>query len=119
MNVNENSTLDEPDSSKLLDVWEDANLMEFLKTGLQIPGISQRQAKRIHRIASHYKLFNNTLYYTPNPKLKNYDLIIPKPGERDELVNRTHQLGHFKFESIYNQLKNKYFWKNMKLTINE
>ena len=33
------------------------------------------------------------------------------------MVNRTHQLGHFKFESIYNQLKNKYFWKNMKLTI--
>jgi hypothetical protein len=106
INSIETSIQDEPNSSKLLDVWEDANLLEFLKTGIHLPGLSQRQAKRIHRIASNYKFYNNKLYFRHNPKLKDYHLIIPKPEERDLLVDKTHQLGHFKLESTYNQLKN-------------
>ncbi len=66
INSIETSIQDEPNSSKLLDVWEDANLLEYLKTGIHLPGLSQRQAKRIHRIASHYKFYNNKLYFTLN-----------------------------------------------------
>ena len=109
--------MDDPESSKLLDVWEDTNLLEFLKTGLKVPGISQSQAKRIHRIAPYYKFYNNKLYYSHNPKLKDYSFIIPKPNGRALLVEKTHKFGQFKLESNYNQLKNKYFWKNMKKTI--
>jgi hypothetical protein len=40
INSIETSIQDESNSSKLLDVWEDANLLEFLKTGIHLPGLS-------------------------------------------------------------------------------
>jgi hypothetical protein len=41
--------------------------------------------------SAHYKFYNNKLYFTHNPKLKDYYLIIPKPEERDLLVDETNQ----------------------------
>ena len=55
--------------------------------------------------------------YTPNPKLKEYNIIVPKPDQRQDIITRAHQLGHFKEETTYKQLQNKFFWKNMRKDI--
>ena len=100
--INSTSIQDEPETSKILDPYEDSFLMHYLKYGTFIPGSSQQQCKRIHRVAPHYKWYKDQIYYTHYPKLKDFNLIVPKQEEREEFINRVHQLGHFKAESTYN-----------------
>ena len=60
-------------TSKILDPWEDSFLMYYLKNGNYIPGSSQKQNKRIHKIASRYKLVNDELWYSLNRKISYYE----------------------------------------------
>lgn len=59
INSIETSQIDEPNSSKLLDVWEDAYLLEYLKTGIHLQGSSQRQglSQRIFDLLGIYLVF--------------------------------------------------------------
>ena len=107
-------TKDSNVSSKILDVYEDTYLLHYLKYGSHMPGSSIKQNKRIHRCASHYRWYDNKLFYTQYPKLKLYTLIVPPIEDRVELIKHAHNLGHFKTESTCTSLRQKYFWKNMR-----
>ncbi|RNA43349.1 hypothetical protein BpHYR1_029355, partial [Brachionus plicatilis] len=37
--------------------------------------------------------------------------------ERMDIIKNTHNLGHFKSETVYSNLSSKYFWKSMKKEI--
>ncbi len=45
-------------------------------------------------------------------------LLIPKPLERSEIIKKAHALGHFSADSVYKNLKDKFYWSNMIKDIN-
>ena len=97
---------------KNLDPWEDEALLHYLKFGRHIVGASNRQVKRVLKLAYQYKFEKDDLKYARNPKTREY-LIYPKPIDREEIIKKAHNFGHFQFQSTYNRIKVKYFWKNM------
>ena len=112
--INSISVSDSDLSSKSLDIHEDTHLLHFLQYGTYLPGATQQQNKRIHRLAPFYRLYENKIYYTPYPKLKSYDLLVPPIADRHNLILKVHELGHFKTESTCKQLMKQYYWKHNK-----
>ncbi|RMZ97806.1 hypothetical protein BpHYR1_049822, partial [Brachionus plicatilis] len=49
------------------------------------------------------------LYILKRKKL----LEIPRINERDDIILKAHNFGHFRTESTYNRLKDNYFWYKM------
>lgn len=45
-------------SQKSLDIYEDANLLHYLRNGSHIPGLPYKQVKRIEKQAENYKIEN-------------------------------------------------------------
>ncbi len=50
-------------STKTQDIYKDPHLLHFLKYGTYLPGASNKQNKRVHRAAIHYKCYNNNLFF--------------------------------------------------------
>ena len=109
---NIDSNEDENISSKYLDIYEDEYALYYLKYGRHKSGSSNSQIKRIKNLAKHYKMENNTVYYTKDPKTEKY-VIVPKIEERDEIITKAHLLGHFQDKSTIQRIQEKYFWKKM------
>ena len=112
--VNTISTLqvEETDSQeKSLDPWDDECLLNYLQKGKHVPGMSKKQLKRVENVAKHYKWEHNKLWFTK--KVDDTFLEVPKPGERQDLIDKAHRLGHFQAASTYARLKSEYFWKSM------
>ena len=100
-------------SSKHLDIWEDSNLLHFLKTGKFFSGSSKRQIKRIVHSSDRFLLGEDSIWYLPDLMDKSIMLEVPKIADRIPLIKSVHLLGHFKIQTTYNRLKNKYYWRNM------
>ena len=96
-------------SSADLDPHEDEFLLHFLRTGKFVVGSSNQQRKRIIKIAGDYKLERGILYYARDDMFK----IIPEPNKRLEIVTAAHHNGHFKVETTYNRLKEKFYWRDL------
>ena len=94
-----NISIEHQISTKTLDVYEDPHLLHFLKYGTYLPGASNKQNKRVHGAAIHYKCYNNQIYYSKNPQLKSFDLIVPPIADRQAIIERAHDYGHFKLEA--------------------
>ena len=56
MNGSAISVFDSDLSSKSLDIHEDTHLLHFLQYGNYLPGATQQQNKRIHRLALYMKI---------------------------------------------------------------
>lgn len=105
-------------SSKSLDPMEDALLLHYLKFKRFTPKTTRKQCNRIRKIADNYEWKNDKLFI----KQKIQTLIgtdttlleIPPIEERQRLVTNEHLLGHFQAESVYKNMKRKYYWKRMK-----
>jgi hypothetical protein len=50
-------------SSKVLDVWEDDNLIYFLKFRKHKSGISSKQIRRVNNLEKHYRWDNDQIFY--------------------------------------------------------
>ncbi len=50
-------------STKTLNIYEDPHLLHFLKYGTYLPGASNKQNKRVHGAAIHYKCYNNQILF--------------------------------------------------------
>ena len=119
-NTNETSTEDSEES--YLDVFDDEYLLYYLQYGRHKDGCSRKQVKRVTRLKDHYKMIDNKLYYRKQNNGE-FNLMVPTKQERKDIVINAHILGHFQFQTTYDRLKQKYFWKNMineiKETINQ
>jgi hypothetical protein len=112
--VNENEVMDA--AIKCLDVYEDEFLLHFLKFGQHLDGASNKQVKRVKMLSDKYKMIEHCVYYLIDPI--NMVLVkVPRPLERKQLILKAHSLGHFalftKLETVYNTLKQDFYWKNM------
>ena len=99
---------------KNLEIYEDKCLLHFLQFGKHLAGISKKQIKRVNKLSEKIVLDNDKLYF----KNKSDLLLIPKPSERIDIAKKAHALGHFGSDSVYKNLKLKYFWSNMIKDIN-
>lgn len=107
-------------SCKYLDPYEDDNLIHYLKFKKHNAGLSVKQIKRIEKASKYFKLEidnlgDSKLFFVADKHSK--PLIVPKFEERDDLVKRAHLLGHFQTESTLKRLKEEYYWRNMKETV--
>lgn len=98
------------DDLDLTDPNEDLALKHYIM-GKNLPGLSHKQIKRIMRIVSKYSYSNedNIFFIHKDNKWK----TVPKLELRRDLILKAHCLGHFENETVYNRLKEKYFWKGM------
>ena len=104
-------SLDE--SSKYLDPYEDSHLMYYLKNYSHLSGASRKQVNRVNKLAEHYMLDNDVLKFRHN-KIDYFNLSIPKPSERENILISTHRLGHFGHNSCFDQITKKgYYWRNL------
>ena len=101
------------DTFKLLDPYEDDNLLYYLQHKKHRDGLSKNHVKRINCLAKHFIMENQVLKY--RIKLSDsFNLIVPRKEERNMLILNAHLLGHFQILTTVNRLKEKYYWKTMK-----
>jgi hypothetical protein len=100
-------------SDKILDPYEDAGFTHFIKTGKFLPGSSSKHCKRVKKIAAHYKIENDIIYYFPDPEDMTISKMVPKIENRKEINRAAHLPGHFSIEKTIPEIKKKYYWKNM------
>ena len=91
--------------------WEDSTLLHYLRSGKYLPGSSNKQCKRVMKLADHYILDQDTLWYLVDTNDLENRVKVPKPEERFDLIKATHLLGHFKNQTTFNRLREKCFWK--------
>ena len=106
------------------DPWEDINLFKYIKSGYHVKILSARKMRRIEFLAKRYVFSENTLFYRCKFEIGDEPILKPIPTKesREELVKRTHNLGHFSFEKTYGLIKGKYYWplmsRDVKFVIN-
>ena len=104
---------EEGQADKTLDHYENTNLLKFIKLGKLADGLSTKQVARIQKEALGLRWHNEQLLI----KFGNQELIIPRPEERIEITEKNHAFGHYQVEGTYLRIKEKYYWKNMKKTV--
>ena len=103
---------DDDEDAVQYEPFENMPLMHYLKFGRHISGASRNQINKIRKLILHFKLFGNLLKYK---KLQNDPFVIyPKKGERREIIKTAHDNGHFKAISVYNRIREEYYWKGMR-----
>jgi hypothetical protein len=93
------------------DPHENLALIHYLKYARCQPGTSTKQCKRVRKMAQNYKLIGNKLLFRSKND-ENY-LIYPIREDREKIILKEHKTAHFQTLSVYNTLKQHYFWKNM------
>ena len=107
-------------SVKTLDPYEDACLLSYLKNRRHIPGASRKQVKRIEKHAPFFKLNDDDTILARLNSNDEFDITIPKPEHRQEIVLKEHELGHPKGEKIEQSIRSKkIMWKNMRKFIDD
>ena len=104
---------DENISSANHDPYEDALLMQFLRTGEINAGASKNEFKRIRRIADHYILVGETISYRKDTNIPIFKQKIPLKDSRFTIIKNAHSLGHFAAHETYLRIYQKYYWRKM------
>jgi hypothetical protein len=107
--VDEDDTVD---NYKNIDPYENDALMYYLKMNKHMSGLSRKRLNLINRLANHFKLVNETLYYRDDIK-GNFNLEVPKIEARTKIIEDNHLLGHFQVDSTVKRIKEQYYWKSM------
>jgi len=101
-------------SMKLSDPYEDEPLLHFLKHKRHLPGISRKQANRVEKASTLYKLnADGTIMARKNSTLE-FNLTVPKPELRESIILKEHELSHTKAGKIHSSLSSQnIYWRNM------
>lgn len=101
-------------SMKLSDPYEDEPLLHYLKYKRDIAGISKKQATRVERAATLYKLKEDGSIMARKNSTLEFNLSVPKPEFREAIVLKEHELSHAKAAKIHNSLSSQnLYWRNM------
>ena len=106
---------DEDLSPKGLDVYEDDQLMYYLKHGKHQGGIPKKQVKRVEKMAEQYSFRENKIIFRKDEDSE--EKIVPKPEDRYDIAVRAHRMGHFQVDATLKRLQQDYYWKGMKAEV--
>ena len=108
----------EKDEENRLDIWEDTQVLHFLKNHEYQDHLNPLQKDRVYRRAKGFRWLAHNLY-----KLQLHGmqmLLVPIQEERLELVKKIHRdMGHFGVKRVMDRLKKTYWWKGMEATTEE
>ena len=94
------------------DPLEDEALLHFHKFGRHLAVTSERKCKHVSTKLPKFKYENDVLWYRRKIDDTSY-LEVPTRSIRYDIVLSEHLLGHFQASTVYNALKNKYYWPKM------
>ena len=109
-------------SMKTLDVWENDRLMFYLEHSKYLASTTKQQIKYIARKAMHYVLeiilldddsVVKTLYYFRDKNVFSTKRIVPRPFERQIIIQDAHNLGHYSVDKTAKNISILYYWRNM------
>ncbi len=92
------------------DIFLDEPLLFYIKNGRHMDGRSRRGVSRVLKESEKYRFENNKILFLGDGQVRE----VPPIESRKEIVSQAHLLGHFKVETTYNRLKEKYWWQRMK-----
>jgi len=96
------------------DPHEDDALKYFLKFKKCPDGLSNKQSKRVKKLAPHFIIDGSLLKYRKNKDSQDFK-TYPARDERIDIISNAHTtVGHHAFLSTYNRVYEKYYWKNMR-----
>jgi hypothetical protein len=52
-------------------------------------------------------------FCSKNPLLKSFDFIVPEIADRQAIIGRAHDYGHFKLDTTCTLIRRKYYWRTM------
>jgi hypothetical protein len=83
------------------------------------PGASKKQIKRIIQLAKHYiyEQVKDKIWYHSEINDSKKVLEVPKIEDRLQITLKVHLFGHRIARRTFDQLKDKYYWRNMMKTI--
>jgi RNase H-like domain found in reverse transcriptase/Reverse transcriptase (RNA-dependent DNA polymerase)/Integrase zinc binding domain/Ty3 transposon capsid-like protein/gag-polyprotein putative aspartyl protease/Zinc knuckle len=100
------------DTAKVLDPFDDSNLLYYLQHRQHTNGVSKRQCKRIEKLAQQYQL-TDQLYYRRDINAPIYRYTVPIKAKRHGIIETAHLLGHFDTITTLHRLQEEYFWPKM------
>ena len=103
------------------DVWDDADMLEYLRTGRTPSHITNHESRLLRRHARRFKTVEHLaslqgfkLFLRRRSRL----LEIPHPSERTALISRVHkQTTHLGVRRVVSALQLSYHWSNMYLDV--
>ena len=106
----------EKDEEIQLDIWEDTQVLHFLKNHKYQESLSPLQKDRVYRRAKGFRWLSHNLFKLQQQEM----LLVPVPEERLELVKKIHRdMGHFGVKRVMDRLKKTYWWKGMEATTDQ
>jgi transposase InsO family protein len=97
------------------DPHADAGFMFFLKQGQLPPGVEQKEAARIRRRASRYRVVDGKLQRVMRDGSKR---LVPLADQRVDLIRETHQkTGHFGIKRTKHLLMASFWWPGLEADV--
>ena len=94
------------------DIYKNKLLLWFVMNKVHANNTSKALVKKIEADARHYNYNSKGVFYRKMIAGIEY-LKVPKIEEREDIILRHHDLGHFSPGSTYDSLKVKYYWYKM------
>jgi len=102
-----------------MELYQYQALQQFLETSKYSDGYSEKQKQQLKNAAKYFTNQNNILYHKDEEDSTKIQYVI-KVTELKTILYNSHDnplCGYLKFEATYNQIKQKYFWYNMRKTV--
>jgi hypothetical protein len=94
----------------VVDIWEDLDILKFLRHGEYPPQITSSHWDRIQQQSKHYSWRDNHFVQCLTQGKK----VVPPPHEWHGLIQKVHlELGHFGVKHIYSLFTPRYHWTGM------
>jgi hypothetical protein len=78
-----------------------------------VNGLSSKQLKRVEALAPKFRIINEEQELELEILQGGSYLKYPRPTSRQDIIKKFHLLGHFKYETTLNRVKEKYYWRAM------
>ena len=105
------------DSNHTSDPFDDPILKYFLENNKTPSGLSKKQTKRLEKQQEHFLSIDGQILYRADKASPTYNHVVPPPNERRNLIADTNNSAHFKTDTVFNNLRERYFWPKKKTDI--
>src|SRR4051794_3086146 len=95
------------------------NLQHYLDTKQYLPNLNQKQQQQLKKAAKYFTNISGILYHQSEINPETLQQVI-KESELETILYNTHDsplAGHLKIDATINRIQQKYFWYNMRQTV--
>ena len=95
------------------------HVQHYLNTKQYSPNLNQKQQQQLKKAAKYFTNINRTLYHQSELDPNILQRVIKK-SELETILYNTHDsplAGHLKIDATINWIQQKYFWYNMRQTV--